>query len=143
MNALKFHTNPELARTRPEASHRFHANLLEALDRADSPFGPSLGNQHVLIQLGIAKDFRNRWKDADANVQQPEQRVIRETLDLELMLPTLLTACAQALEVVNATDTQGQLTNGHNGNLESGLYEGMAVEEDIPLEFMDDAMDLD
>ena len=141
VNALRFQINPDFARSRPEASHQFHANLLEALGRADSPFGLSFGRQDVLLQLGIAKDYRNRWKDADA-LQQPERRVIREELDLEVMLPIILTGCAQALEVIHATDAQVNSAANRNGNYES-LADGMTVDEDIPLEFMDDAMDLD
>lgn len=60
-NALRYATNPDLHRTRPLASHAFHANLLDALDDENCPLAGSLGLQHVRVQLGIAKEYRNAW----------------------------------------------------------------------------------
>ncbi|CAK7269779.1 hypothetical protein SEPCBS119000_003744 [Sporothrix epigloea] len=46
-------------------NHRYHANVLESLDRKENPLHEILGAGHVRQQLGRAKDLRNRWKDAD------------------------------------------------------------------------------
>jgi hypothetical protein len=47
-----------------EGRHRYHANVLAALDREDSPLRGTLGTGDVRAQLGRAKDLRNRWKTA-------------------------------------------------------------------------------
>ncbi|KAK3327773.1 hypothetical protein B0T19DRAFT_173446 [Cercophora scortea] len=44
--------------------HRYHANVLEALDNNDNPLHSVLGTGEVRRQLGRAKDLRNRWKTA-------------------------------------------------------------------------------
>ncbi|CAK7205683.1 hypothetical protein SEUCBS139899_008462 [Sporothrix eucalyptigena] len=49
------------------STHRYHANVLEALDRKDNPLHAILGDEDVRRQLGRAKDLRNRWKSADDN----------------------------------------------------------------------------
>ena len=46
-------------------THRYHANVLEALDRKDNPLHDILGVGDVRRQLGRAKDLRNHWKNAD------------------------------------------------------------------------------
>ncbi|KAK4157529.1 hypothetical protein C8A00DRAFT_40104 [Chaetomidium leptoderma] len=44
--------------------HRYHANVLGALDSAENPLHGTLGTGEVRVQLGRAKDLRNRWKTA-------------------------------------------------------------------------------
>ncbi len=51
-------------RQRSEGRHRYHANVLAALDRAESPLHGTLGSGEVRVQLGRAKELRNRWKRA-------------------------------------------------------------------------------
>ncbi|KAK3685388.1 hypothetical protein B0T22DRAFT_482365 [Podospora appendiculata] len=46
------------------AQHRYHANVLEALDNKENPLHSVLGTGEVRRQLGRAKDLRNRWKTA-------------------------------------------------------------------------------
>jgi hypothetical protein len=154
VNALRYITNPDLHRTRPMASHAFHANLLEALDDETCPLHTSLGNQDVRIQLGLAKDYRNAWKDADEkgsttdwnsedgispkNVKLPE-------LALESMLRTLIIGCGHANDVVQAyagAETTGNGLSSQDFEPPTYAYESMVV-GDIPLEYMDDAMELD
>ncbi|CAK7265565.1 hypothetical protein SEPCBS57363_001645 [Sporothrix epigloea] len=48
-----------------KSPHRYHANVLEALDRNDNPLHGILGAEDVRRQLQRAKDLRNRWKNAD------------------------------------------------------------------------------
>jgi hypothetical protein len=47
-----------------ERTHRYHANVLAALDREENPLHGTLGTGEVRAQLGRAKDLRNRWKTA-------------------------------------------------------------------------------
>ncbi|OAA56525.1 ubiquitination network signaling protein [Niveomyces insectorum RCEF 264] len=49
----------------PAYVHRYHANVLEALDHEDNPLHEVLGVGDVRWQLAKAKDLRNRWKNAD------------------------------------------------------------------------------
>jgi hypothetical protein len=55
-------------------THRFHANVLQALDRPSSPLHTTLGTGDVRYYLGIAKELRNRWKDAEE--EQPQGDVV-------------------------------------------------------------------
>lgn len=47
------------------SAHRFHANVLSALDDVTHPLHGSLGVGEVRGYLGIAKEFRNRWKEVE------------------------------------------------------------------------------
>lgn len=149
VNALRLEINPEYAKRRPEASHQFHMNLLEALDDVKNPLHAALGEQDVRIQLGLAKDFRNRWKDADEKIgssglsdeDQGRKPIILDQAALEHMLGTILAGCDHALALV--------LGKVHNPSVrpvysQSSGYSGDVMNiEDIPLEYMDDEMELD
>ena len=155
VNALKYITNPTLHRTRPLASHQFHANLLAALEQPNGPLYSALGHQDIRIQLGLAKDYRNRWKDDSEKLATVTIRhtsdieawsasrsnaVKLEELELHKMLATLLAGCQHSLEIV--------LHNGKpDTNLPSSIhvhgFELMDVEDEVPVEYMNDAMDLD
>ncbi|KAF2789532.1 hypothetical protein K505DRAFT_410297 [Melanomma pulvis-pyrius CBS 109.77] len=148
-NALRYITNPDLQKTRPEASHAFHANLLEALDSEKCPLHASFGNQDVRIQLGLAKDYRNRWKDADEKVStnkwgsedhDSKRNTKLEDLELNRMIMTLLVGCEHAHGVVH---DRADTTSGFKSrDFEPRDYEIMDT-DDTPMEYMDDAMDLD
>ena len=46
--------------------HRFHENVLAALDSVDrNPLHEILAKGRVREYFGVAKEFRNRWKDVD------------------------------------------------------------------------------
>lgn len=149
-NALRYITNPDLQRTRPEASHAFHANLLEALDSEKCPLHASLGNQDVRIELGLAKEYRNRWKDADEKVtankwgseeHEAKRNIKLEDLDLNRMLMILLAGCEHAHGVVH--DRANTTSNFKSSrDFEPRDYEIMDT-DDAPMEYIDDAMDLD
>ncbi|KAJ4374917.1 hypothetical protein N0V83_001995 [Neocucurbitaria cava] len=164
VNALLYITKPELHKTRPLASHAFHANLLEALDDDKCPLHASLGApQDVRAQLGLAKDFRNAWKDADergssrmkeaGNAGTDFRKNIKlGDLQLEMMLRTLIAGCEHANGVVQGYDNHAASSSMQgsggctNRDYEPQAYDGygaMDVEEDAPFEYMDDAMDLD
>ncbi|KAL4922109.1 hypothetical protein BDW62DRAFT_197346 [Aspergillus aurantiobrunneus] len=54
-------------------SHRYHANVLEALEAKTSPLRGVLGSGDRLWQLKRAKELRNRWKTADLSQEEKEQ----------------------------------------------------------------------
>ncbi|KAF1350366.1 hypothetical protein EJ07DRAFT_139233 [Lizonia empirigonia] len=146
VNALRYLTNPDLQRTRPLAAHAFHANLLAALDDEACPLHGTLGAQDVRIQLGLAKDYRNAWKDADEQGRwergSPAPSGVKlPDLRLEGMLRVLVEGCAQARDVVQAfAGAEG--VESRDFELRVGEGEGMVL-GDVPLEYMDDAMELD
>ena len=153
-NALRYITNPDLHRTRPIASHAFHANLLEALDDEKCPLHASFGVQEVRVELGLAKDFRNAWKDADERViaskwdhenQDSRKNITLTDAQLEQMLRALVAGSEHAHGVV-----QGHSNTLINGTaLTSRDFEPQTYSssnkhpEDTPFEYMVDAMDLD
>lgn len=153
VNALRFITNTDFAKSRAESSHQFHANLLEALDEPSNPLHATLGHQDVRIQLGLAKDYRNRWKDADTKLthsqwasEDEERHQIRlADLDLGNMLHTILVGCERALNVVH---DQPETSSGANrtapASAPSGYHGFDSMDmDDAPLEYMEDAMELD
>ncbi|KIW95678.1 uncharacterized protein Z519_04263 [Cladophialophora bantiana CBS 173.52] len=48
------------------AAHRFHANVLAALDHPSNPLHSILGTGPVREYIGVAKEFRNKWKDVES-----------------------------------------------------------------------------
>jgi hypothetical protein len=134
-------------------NHRFHANVLQALDRPTNPLHTALGTGDVREYLGIAKESRNRWKDAEEEESQgiradaipgsgalKHQRMLKN-VDLEVMLACILEALDKAQSIAEErVRTGGQ---GPNGALESPQV-GMTMEyemEDAPLEVTPDMME--
>jgi hypothetical protein len=152
LNALRYVTNPDLHRTRPLASHAFHANLLDALDDEKCPLYASFGIQDIRIQLGLAKDFRNAWKNADERVIASKwhtengdilKNITLSDSQLELMLRALITGSDHAHGIVQAyTDSQssGGITCR---DFQLSINRQNASVSDLPFEYMDDAMELD
>lgn len=150
VNALRYITNPDLQRTRPIASHAFHANLLEALDDGKCPLHAAFGTHNVRVELGLAKDFRNAWKDADGRIiaskwddDASRKNITLHDSQLESMLRALVSGCEHAHVIVQqfspaqgdgftSKDFEPQTHNNNNTG-----------SEDTPLEYMDDAMELD
>jgi hypothetical protein len=152
VNALRYITNPDLHRTRPLASHAFHANLLEALDDENCPLHASLGVQDVRIQLGLAKDYRNAWKDAgektgakwDGEETEARRNVSLVDLELEYMLRLLVVGCEHANDVVQAFEGKSNAGGFDSSDFEPREFEGMSGGwDDAPDEFMHDAMEID
>ncbi|BCR93019.1 uncharacterized protein AKAW2_10065A [Aspergillus luchuensis] len=56
----------------PLSTHRYHANVLEALQDENSPLHTVLGQGEVHEQLQRAKELRNRWKTADLTKEELE-----------------------------------------------------------------------
>lgn len=70
---------------RRSRQHRYHANVLAALGREDSPLRATLGTGEVRLQLGRAKDLRNRWKTAvDDDEEQAGQEEEEEEEEPQL-----------------------------------------------------------
>jgi hypothetical protein len=154
INALRYITNPDLHRTRPLASHAFHANLLDALDDEKCPLHASFGVHGVRVELGLAKEFRNTWKDADERViaskwddDKPQKNITLTDEQLGSMLRALISGCEHAHGVVQSysdTTTNGQsVTSRDFENLSHSLNDNHSDDRDTPFEYMDDAMELD
>lgn len=128
-------------------THRFHANVLQALDRPSSPLHTTLGTGDVRYYLGIAKDSRNRWKDAEEEQAQgdviPDHNALKhqrmlKNVDLEVMLACILEALDKAQGLAEEhVKTRGQQPNGL---AEAGTLMEYDM-EDAPLEVMPDAME--
>lgn len=129
--------------------HRYHANVLAALESESSPLAPVLGSGHVFEQLRQAKELRNRWKTADMTREQVARDPIGdrdkdrdadgvrplEGYDLEGILSAIFTGLEEgfvrAREHVALCRRVGE--DGEEGGEGGGREEGW--------EFMVDAMD--
>ncbi|KAF2195658.1 hypothetical protein K469DRAFT_545165 [Zopfia rhizophila CBS 207.26] len=139
------------------ASHQFHANLLATLDQESCPLHKALGTQDVRIQLGLAKDYRNRWKDADEKLfgskwayedgEARKGRVKLEDLELKKMLTTILTGLEDALVVVlgheNANNSNGNGVIKSDSGVFIGYEDEMEMDVDESLAFMNDDIDME
>ncbi len=93
------------------ANHRWHANVLAALDHRDNPLHEVLGLGDVRRQLARAKALRNRWKNADDDYidgdgEQLQEKQAQgamgaalETYDLEGILSTIFDGFDSAFHV--------------------------------------------
>ena len=83
-------------------AHRFHANVLAALDQPANPLHIALGVGKVRQYLGIAKEFRNRWKEVELETSTTDHesnlpKVYNQIL-AELRLDEMLEAILSGLE---------------------------------------------
>lgn len=78
--------------------------MLAALDKQSNPLHPILGVGIVRQYLGLAKEFRNRWKEAEyedhigasnLNMPKPYHQILQD-LRLDQMLETILSALEQS-----------------------------------------------
>ncbi|ETS77122.1 hypothetical protein PFICI_10996 [Pestalotiopsis fici W106-1] len=86
-------------------SHRFHANVLAALERPDNPLREALGQGGVMKQLSRAKQLRNRWKNADGDSGPDEKGYTPaplEAYNLEQILQTIFAGCDQAYAIAES-----------------------------------------
>ncbi|KAF2201289.1 hypothetical protein GQ43DRAFT_40720 [Delitschia confertaspora ATCC 74209] len=148
VNALLQSTTANTANgggTNGYSTHQFHANLLTALDAESCPLHAALGNQDVRIQLGLAKDYRNRWKDADEVEDGADSRktaIKLEDLELENMVGVILAGTREALVVVMTGASV--VKNGgpkHYGSSDEFGYDMEVEMGDAPFEAVYDAMD--
>jgi hypothetical protein len=129
------------------ATHSFHHNVLQALDKTSNPLHNVLGVGEVREYLAIAKEFRNRWKDAEERPslssspdrggrrQTRYERLLRE-LKLGEMLECIFNALTVALRVAEEECQRESKTKGTE--FRSPQSSGT---EDMPWESMPDAMD--
>lgn len=87
--------NPSTFRDRGQR-HRYHENVLLALDNPANPLHGTLGHPEVRKQLGRAKELRNRWKNADDSEPSRYMLAPLESYNLEEILQTVLAALEQA-----------------------------------------------
>lgn len=95
-------------------SHRYHANVLEALERKTCPLYPVLGKGLVQDQLQRAKQLRNQWKTADSTEGErgrDKDSAPLETYDLEVMLNAIFAGLEEgyALAQERVPTTAGEM----------------------------------
>ena len=84
-------------------THRYHANVLGALDLEDNPLHTVLGVGDVRWHLARAKDLRNHWKNADDDTRNTTAAT--GSRNKKLTRPALL----------SSYDLAGILTSIHQG----------------------------
>ncbi|KAI0101577.1 hypothetical protein GGR51DRAFT_332912 [Nemania sp. FL0031] len=76
--------------------HRYHENVLLALDNSANPLHETLGRPEVRKQLARAKELRNRWKHADDVDPGRYMLAPLEAYNLKEILQTILLALERA-----------------------------------------------
>ena len=136
--------------------HRFHENVLAALDsEVRNPLHEVLGKGRVREYIGVAKEFRNRWKDVDEttvgmNAEELQIVVDRrlrryEKILKDLNLDEMLACILEALERAKAIGEE-ELGRESGSTSGTGLMEHAAEEfnmADAPFEAGIDAMEWD
>lgn len=135
-----------------QSDHRFHANVLDALDDPRNPLHPVLGTGDARYALARAKELRNRWKNAD----EPDSVVAAasaaakarplEDYDLERILESIFAGLEGAYAIAEQyvagvralAAARGSAVPGAGG---PGTPDGAGVGEEAQWEFMVDAMD--
>lgn len=123
-----------------QSSHRFHANVLAALDKPDNPLHEVLGQGEVKKQLARAKELRNRWKNADGGAGADEKGYTPAPLEaysLEKILETVFAGFDQGHALAEAYIQQ--LRGGGAANGPANTMDWDREEEDWG--FIADAMD--
>ncbi|KIX01834.1 uncharacterized protein Z518_09561 [Rhinocladiella mackenziei CBS 650.93] len=154
------------SRTFHGASHRFHANVLDALDHPSNPLHEILGTGDAREYIGVAKEFRNKWKDVE---QRPDdsfhgheraeeewdrgkvkryEKVLQD-LQLDVLLGTVLAALEEAGrraegEVARLKNMLGKPPGGEHG-MSVGVDDGDGDfdMEDAPFESLAERIDFD
>jgi hypothetical protein len=147
------------------ASHRFHANVLSALDHPSNPLHSILGTGDARAYIGVAKEFRNKWKDVEqrpddcfvgherteetwdkAKVKRYEM-VLRD-LKLDELLGTVLRALEEAgrradAEVKRLEHVAGGVSQKAREGADQTRDDGDFDMMDAPFETMTDRVDVD
>lgn len=144
-------------------SHRFHANVLQALEQPINPLHSTLGMGDVMRYLRIAKECRNRWKDAEnidplaSEGNRPKAETIFLNMlgdvSLEEMLHSIIGALDQARLVLDqALASTNPIKSGSNCTTnDATTYTTRYVDEvmmdseslETPWEAMADTMEWD
>lgn len=121
------------------SEHRYHANVLAALDSRENPLRAALGTGEVRHQLRRAKDLRNRWKTVgeeekeDEDEGSPRKTGPLESYDLERILSCIFDGFDEAFLLAQA------YVYGQGGGMDVDAEEGGTEEQQW--EFMVEAMD--
>lgn len=133
--------NSTTSSDRWSSNHRYHANVLEALERESCPLYVALGTGSVRDQLRRAKQLRNQWKTADSPEDDEQYRSAAsgdETASLESYdLEGILTSIFNGLEQGHALAHQH--VSSENPEMEVEAAAGQDTEADW--DFIVDAMD--
>lgn len=93
--------------------HRYHENVLMALDNPANPLHQTLGQPGIRHQLARAKELRNRWKHADEADGRFSPAPL-EAYNLDEILQTVLLALEQAYFVTETFVRQRNPGSDHN-----------------------------
>lgn len=145
------------------SSHRFHANLLDALDHPSNPLHPILGRGDARDYIGIAKEFRNKWKDVEVRPDeafQGDERLeeewdrrkakryekVLQDLKLDELLGSVLGALEMAGSMADGEIERLALALGDTANERVSLGGAVGIGSDMghsPFEVGYDLMDYD
>lgn len=123
-------------------THRYHANVLDALEAKDCPLYSVLGHGRVHEQLRRAKALRNRWKTADSTEEENPPFLDRdrrdvgslplESYDFDDMLQQIFSGLDEGFRLAQEKAAEAD-------GFQDGQVEAMAIDEGW--EFIVDAMD--
>ncbi|KAM0274879.1 hypothetical protein ACHAQH_007768 [Verticillium albo-atrum] len=137
-------------------THRYHQNVLAALEREGNPLRGALGTGDVKMYLGRAKELRNRWKYAEGEgaPTQPQPQGHRgapmgisgraplESYDLDSMFGFIFGGFDQGYVIAEAwvaeLASRANMVPSVGGE---GVAAKMAVDREEEFDFMVDAMD--
>jgi hypothetical protein len=145
------------------SSHRFHANLLAALDHPSNPLHEILGSGDTREYIGVAKEFRNKWKDVEVRPDESFQgderyeeewdrrkskryEKVLQDLKLDELLGTVLGALEVAGRKADSEIKRLALALGDGANDEIKLLGMKEIDSDMadaPFEVGYDRMDYD
>lgn len=148
----------DTATSAPLSNHTYHHNVLLALSSPPNSLTNILGEGEMNRYIKVAKECRNRWKDVDEpgrssrsqgigdeewekRREERFQKILGE-IDLTRMLAVIVHGLAEAVQVAGVV-VAGVEGAGGNGKVGDVVMEEDVGEEDRPLEFVGDGMDLD
>lgn len=122
--------------------HRYHANVIEALEARSSPLRGVFKTGDRLRQLRRAKELRNRWKTADLSqedINRDEFGFARndrvsglESYDLEKILADIFDALEDGYQLAETHAAQTDMSRSSQSRV---------AESEIDWDFIVDAMD--
>ncbi|KAI1753415.1 hypothetical protein F4782DRAFT_498001 [Xylaria castorea] len=129
--------DPDTFRDRSQ-QHRYHENVLLALDNPANPLHETLGRLEVRKQLARAKELRNRWKNADDDDNLGRfMPAPLEAYNLKEILQVILLALEQAYFFTEQFVRQQHPGVNHNQPVSTADW----TTDSDDWEFMVDAMD--
>ncbi|KAI8952725.1 hypothetical protein F4801DRAFT_540082 [Xylaria longipes] len=128
--------DPNTFRDRSQ-QHRYHENVLLALDNPANPLHETLGRLEVRKQLARAKELRNRWKNADDDNLGRFMPAPLEAYNLKEILQVILLALEQAYFFTEQFVRQQNPGVDHNQPMSTADW----TTDSDDWEFMVDAMD--